>query len=165
MHGSGQIPGPAPAQAVVVGVDGSRTADRALGWAAQYALVVNKPLLITHAVPAIEPDVTGWGSDGGSFVRVDEQLLADGEALVAAAAKQVAESHPDLDVSTVVEQTDPRQLLLRLAEVAAVVVTGSRGRGQFRSLLLGSVTAGVAGRAGCPVVVIPADPENDKAVQ
>jgi nucleotide-binding universal stress UspA family protein len=148
--------GPAPSQAVVVGVDGSETGDRALAWAAQYAAAENRPLRIAHAVPRIEPDVTGWASDGGSFVRVDEQMLADGEAVVARAATQVAESHPGLEVSTVAEQIDPRHLLLRLAEDAAVVVTGSRGRGQFRSLVLGSVTAGVAGRAACPVVVIPA---------
>jgi len=158
------VPGPAPAQAVVVGVDGSETADRALAWAAHYAAAENRPLLIAHAVPRVEPDVTGWASDGGSFIRVDEQMLADGEALVAGAAKQVAESHPGLEVTTVAEQIDPRHLLLRLAEDAAVVVTGSRGRGQFRSLLLGSVTAGVAGRAGCPVVVIPArDGEENQA--
>ena len=165
MTGSGHLSGPAPAQAVVVGVDGSETADRALAWAAQYAAVMNRPLLIAHAVPRIEPDVTGWASDGGGFVRVDEQMLADGEALVAAAVKQVAETHPELEVSTVAEQIAPRQLLLRLAEHAAVLVTGSRGRGQFRSLLLGSVSAGVAGRAGCPVVVIPArDAEADPAM-
>ncbi len=164
MTGSGHLSGPAPAQAVVVGVDGSEIADRALAWAAQYAAVINRPLLIVHAVPRIEPDVTGWAADGESFVRVDEQMLADGEALVAAAAKQVAETRPELEVSTVAEHADPRHLLLRLAEDAAVVVTGSRGRGQIRSLLLGSVTAGVAGRAGCPVVVIPArDAEEDQS--
>jgi nucleotide-binding universal stress UspA family protein len=48
----------------------------------------------------------------------------------------------------------------RLAEVAdeeraAFVVVGSRGRGAFKSALLGSVSAGVIAVAPCPVLVVP----------
>jgi nucleotide-binding universal stress UspA family protein len=66
-----------------------------------------------------------------------------------------------VNITAVVEDGDPRQLLLRLAEQASLVVMGSRGRGPFRSLLLGSVTAAVAGRASCPVVVIPPNDDSD----
>src|SRR5262249_41618052 len=78
------------------------------------------------------------------------------EALVAEAREKVAESQPSVSITTVIEQSDPRQLLLRLAENAELVVMGSRGRGRFKSLFLGSVASGVAGQASCPVVVIPA---------
>lgn len=155
---------PIPHGSIVVGLDGSETADRALAWAARYAALEDRPLVIAHAFgPIGTQEAAGLAFDGGaSFSLVYEQLQAGGEALVTGATEKVAESHPSVGTTTVVEHTDPRQLLLRLAEHASLVVLGSRGRGPFRSLLLGSVTAGVAGRADCPVVVIPARDEPDE---
>src|SRR5207244_7689796 len=49
---------------------------------------------------------------------------------------------------------DATDVLLDVAEVAALLVVGSRGRGGFASLLLGSVSDRVAQRAECPVVVV-----------
>jgi nucleotide-binding universal stress UspA family protein len=154
---------PIPNGAIVVGVDGSDTADRAVAWAVRYAALEDRPLVIAHGVGAI---LTPEGADlyfdrgGANLALVNEQLRAGGEAVVAAASGKVAESNPSVGITAVVEDDDPRQLLLRLADQASLVVMGSRGRGPFRSLLLGSVTAAVAGRAGCPVVVIP--PSDDR---
>ncbi|MFC7495961.1 MULTISPECIES: universal stress protein [unclassified Nocardioides] len=146
-----------PDGAVVVGVDGSETSDRALEWAARYAALEGRPLVIAHALGTIgAPEAAGMQFDGGAtFALVYDQLRADGETIVAAATTKVADAHPSLETSTVIEHGDPRQLVLSLAEHASTVVMGSRGRGPFRSLVLGSVTATVAGRARCPVVVIP----------
>lgn len=152
-----------PEGAVVVAVDGSETADRALEWAARYADLENRPLVIAHSLGFIgAPEAAGMTFDGGgSFVIIYEQWRAGAEALVAEAAGKVAESYPSVSVTSVIEQSDPRQLLLRLAEHATIVVMGSRGRGRFKSLFLGSVAAGVAGQAGCPVVVIPARDDSE----
>jgi nucleotide-binding universal stress UspA family protein len=152
---------PLPKGAIVVGVDGSETAERALAWAARHADLEGKTLVIAYALGFIgTPEAAGLAFDGGpSFAIIYEQLQAGGEELVAAATARVAESHPTVAVRTVVEDMDARQLLLRLAQNASLVVMGSRGRGALRSLFLGSVTAGVAGRAECPVVVIPARDE------
>jgi nucleotide-binding universal stress UspA family protein len=45
------------------------------------------------------------------------------------------------------------QALLDAGETAALIVVGSRGRGGFRTMLLGSVAHRVAGHAACPIVV------------
>jgi nucleotide-binding universal stress UspA family protein len=147
-----------PEGGVVVGIDGSETADRAVAWAARYASLEGLPLVIAYALPLIgTPEAAPLTFDaGGGFAIVYEHLMDSGHALVAAAAETVTDAYPSVVVTPVVEHNDARQLLLRLAESAALVVMGSRGRGPFRSLVLGSVTAGVAGQAGCPVVVVPA---------
>lgn len=48
---------------------------------------------------------------------------------------------------------DPREVLLELSPNAAMVVLGSRGLGQLRSLLLGSVGIALVRHAYCPIVV------------
>ena len=69
------------------------------------------------------------------------------------ATARVTERAGTLDVQTVLEFADPRSLLVRESEGAALVVLGSRGRGPVQSLLLGSVGAAVARHATCPVVI------------
>jgi nucleotide-binding universal stress UspA family protein len=49
----------------------------------------------------------------------------------------------------------PAQVILDAAEEASLVVVGSRGRGGFRGLLLGSVSQHVVNHAPCATVVIP----------
>jgi nucleotide-binding universal stress UspA family protein len=47
--------------------------------------------------------------------------------------------------------------ILEIAKGAELVVVGSRGRGGFGALLLGSVSQQVAHHATCPVVIVPSD--------
>jgi nucleotide-binding universal stress UspA family protein len=59
-----------------------------------------------------------------------------------------------LDVSVHIEDGPPSLILLAFAEDAEMVVVGSRGRGGFVGLLLGSVSQHLAEHARCPVVII-----------
>ena len=51
----------------------------------------------------------------------------------------------------------PAEELLAAAEGADLLVVGARGAGEYKRLLLGSVSTHVIHHAHCPVVVIPAD--------
>ena len=56
-----------------------------------------------------------------------------------------------------VAEGDPTEALITAARGADLLVLGSRGRSQFRRLLLGSVSQGCAAYAPCPVVLVKPD--------
>jgi nucleotide-binding universal stress UspA family protein len=61
-----------------------------------------------------------------------------------------------------VEDRSPAEALVELSTDADLLVVGSRGRGGFTSLLLGSVSHAAVLHALCPVVVIPPGAEDRK---
>lgn len=113
---------------IVVGVDGSRHAERALQWAADQAVLEGRPLTV---------------------VAVGQ----DASVIVEHAVSLAEERRPALSVRSLCRSRDPREVLLELAADAHLVVVGSRGRGGLASMLLGSVSAAVSAHAPCPVVV------------
>jgi nucleotide-binding universal stress UspA family protein len=142
---------PLPTGGIVVGVDGSESADRALAWAAEEAALDHRPLVLVHAVGTLGTPGTVWLTEADDLV---QEMREHGGKLLADAAQDVARRHPSVEVHTCVVTQDARQALLHLADDAQMIVVGSRGRGPIRSLVLGSVSAAVARHAGCPVVVV-----------
>lgn len=120
--------------AVVVAVDGSEHARRALRWAADQAALEHRRLtVLAVAVTGDDPDAA-----------------PDAAAEAVDAARAL---HPDGPVVSLIGSGDPRPLLLDASTDAHLLVLGSRGRGPVSSMLLGSVSAAVSAQAACPVVV------------
>jgi nucleotide-binding universal stress UspA family protein len=139
----------APDAPVVVGVDGSPASSAAIDVAVAAADAAGCPLVAVHTWwdlrvgPELEP-LLDWGA-----ISVEEhRVLAEQLAGRAAA-------HPDVTVSTVVERSHPSRVLLEHAHGARLLVVGTRGRGGFAGLLLGSVSRAMVHRAPCPVAVVP----------
>ncbi len=149
---------PVPAGSIVVGVDGSEHAGRALEWAAAEAVLEHRPLVLAHGTRSGgESDLaTQAGLDPDGF---ESALREGGRELLAAAREHTVVARPGLEVHESLRDDDPRAVLIDLSTEAAMVVLGSRGRGTIRSLLLGSVGVAVSKHAACPVVVLrPAHP-------
>ncbi|HTZ43463.1 MAG TPA: universal stress protein [Jatrophihabitans sp.] len=129
---------------VVVGIDGSATAQAAMLWAAAEAARRHAELLVVHAGDA-EPGVPP----------APDVPTAYGRSLVAEAAATVYETGFDGPVRTVIVAENPVHLLTRLSEQSDLVVVGSHGLGRGAGALLGSVAFRVAAHARCPVTVVP----------
>jgi nucleotide-binding universal stress UspA family protein len=136
---------------IVVGVDGSGASLRALGWASEQAELEHRPLTVAHGAGAMPPRWTNVGLPDGETLR--ELLERDGREILAEARLLVEHKAPGVETRELFRVTDPRELLLDLSRDAHLLVTGSRGLGRLRSMLLGSVGVAVSRHASCPVVV------------
>lgn len=140
----------------VVGIDGSEPARRALRWAIDEASTSHAQLDVVHAWDLVV--VTAAQSEQ-SYRRDVEALeheaaaVIDGE--VAAATTGLAlEPAP---IKRLAVRDTPARALLNAATGADLLIVGGRGRGGFKSLLLGSVSNQCVHHAPCPVAVIRGD--------
>ncbi|MFF4733038.1 universal stress protein [Streptomyces mirabilis] len=137
---------------LVVGVDGSDSCLLAVDWALDEAERHGLPLRLVYA--------SLWARYEGGLPSVgqgrpSERVLA--EHIVASAAERAERRSPDVKVTTDIVPDGAADVLVREGNNAFALVTGSRGRGELKGLLLGSVGLAVAGRAHCPVVVVRGD--------
>lgn len=134
---------------IVVGVDGSEGASVALRFAAKEAALRHATLRVICAwqVPA--------GVVGGFIPAValgDFERAA--EATVGEAVSEAAQLEPDVECVGTAVQGPAAAVLVEAAGPADLIVVGTRGRGGFAGLLLGSVGQQVAHHARCPVVIV-----------
>ncbi|MFI7587405.1 universal stress protein [Spongisporangium articulatum] len=146
-----------PDRPVLVGVDGSEASMRAVRFAADVAARAGARL----AVVAVYPEffAPGWSDvaphrDHLDDWSSDEAIRAEAQSVIVAAAQAARERHPDLAVDAETTHGRPALGLARAAHAAALLVVGSRGRGAFTGLVLGSVSHGLLHIAPCPVAVV-----------
>ncbi|WP_377268174.1 universal stress protein [Peterkaempfera sp. SMS 1(5)a] len=140
-------------QEIVVGVDALPESGPALEWGAAEARHRGCPLRLVHAVDLGTATLSRRASAGATSL-----IEQSGRDLLAEAAAQVAARHPDLEIAAAVSIEEPAAALLDATGPYSLLVIGSRGRGGFSSLLLGSVSRRVAAHTECPVVVVHAPP-------
>lgn len=134
---------------ITVGVDGSADSVRALRWAADYAQLVDAPLvaLLAWDLETVYGRVVlAAGETKESVEGRARNVLAD---LVREALGEAAR------VEQRVMRGHPAQVIAEATARSQLVVVGSRGRGGFAGLMLGSVSRHVVTHAACPVVVMP----------
>jgi nucleotide-binding universal stress UspA family protein len=132
-----------PDHKVVVGTDGSSAGEAAVDFAAACAAEVSAALEI----------VTSTGEHPTADIDA-EQLRANADSIAHSAADRVAETHSGLAVTTRVEDSPAERTLVDASADAGLVVVGTRGRGAFKGMVLGSVSHAVIYGSQCPVVVV-----------
>ena len=128
---------------VAVGSDESKWGLKALDIAASFANMWGAELDVISAAPKVQ------GSDGDKAVM--ESFMEDLEVRI----KPIEESYPDLKITRTVVPGNAVQALTKASYDHDVVVVGSRGRGGFTGLLLGSTSQGLIQHAVGPVYVVP----------
>ncbi len=131
---------------VLLGIDGSPASEGATALAFDEASRRGVGLLALHV----------W-SDVGVFpvLGMDwRDRESEGEEILSERLAGWQERYPDVRVERLLFCDKPAQWLLKKSEDAQLVVVGSRGRGGFPGMLLGSVSSAVAQAARVPVVVV-----------
>jgi nucleotide-binding universal stress UspA family protein len=137
---------------LVVGVDGSDGSRAAVRWAGAEARMRGVPLV---AVEAWEFSPLIFAADVPMALDDLRSSVVDHlHGLVVDELGPESERDGLLVTEMVVEQA-PVPALLGQCERDDILVVGSRGRGGFTGLLLGSVSHQLASHAPCPVVIIP----------
>jgi nucleotide-binding universal stress UspA family protein len=144
---------------VVVGVDTIAAGEAVIGLAFEEAALRAARLRLVHAWS--HPASAGPG-DMRPLVYdpqlvVAEELRGMQEALV-----PWREKFPAVEVLSEAVHGRAARVLVDASGRADLLVVGTRGRGGFTGLLLGSVSHALLHRARCPLAVVPVSPENPR---
>lgn len=130
-----------PTTGIVVGMDGSPGALRALDWAGAEA-----------ERSGVELTIVGtwvYGGFGGEFLTEE-----DAQLVVERAAVSAADRHPEVSIKHLLCKESAAHSLIEASKGADLLVVGSRGFGGFRGLLFGSVGQHCLTHASCSVAII-----------
>ena len=138
---------------IVVGVEGSKGSKNALRWALEEARHRNAVVdVVTAYLPTYVPAAPDFG-----YVPLDPvDLVEEVRKMQDAVIDEVA-SGSSIQIERKLLKGRAADTLIMASEGAAMLIVGSRGRGGFRGLLLGSVSQQIAQHASCPVVIVRPD--------
>jgi nucleotide-binding universal stress UspA family protein len=142
---------------VLVAVDGSECANRALDFALDIAEKYSAPLQIVNV---LEPSVYGSPDNpltvSPGMVAFNKDLRKAHVEILSKAAKRAAALKPDVKVSTELREGNPANQIVAAANEGSfdVVVLGHGGEGRLRELFLGGTSERVAHSARCAVLIV-----------
>jgi nucleotide-binding universal stress UspA family protein len=147
---------PRQGRPIVVGVDGSEPARRAVRWAAQEAARRRVPLRVVTAFEWTHDHALGQVALGA---RYREIMLGSAREQLAEAARTAEQEQSAIEVQSQLVVGYPIPVLTAEARHAQLVVIGDRGLGGVTGLLVGSVAVALGAHAECPAVVVRGEAE------
>lgn len=142
------------AQKIVVGVDGSNAAGFAVDFAVSQALQTGMSLELVCVLPSYTTLFT-WLPASLDIAHFRQDVAKKLEAH----CEQLQLNFPKLLVSSLVCEGTAAHGLVQKSQNAKLLVLGTRGRGGFSEMLLGSTASTVLHHTQCPVVVVPGEVE------
>ena len=139
---------------LIIAVDSSESADRAIGHGLAMASTLGLPIRLVHVVEPLP--LSGMDSRKATAAQSFDDAPEDtlGAALLDRHLASI--DRPDLDIEPVLLAGDPAEALLRYLEECdrPLLIVGRRGHGRFAELLLGSVSDKLLRHAPCPVTIV-----------
>jgi nucleotide-binding universal stress UspA family protein len=140
---------------IVVGVDGSEGARKALRWSLDEARLREATLRVVHAWFPLPPAAPlGFAPPEAPAADEIAMLREAAEKLLEHELSEVVGDDPGIPIEPTAVEDVAAQALIEAAKDADLLVVGSRGHGGFTGLLLGSVGQQVTHHAPCPVVIV-----------
>nr|WP_162596995.1 universal stress protein [Streptomyces sp. NEAU-S7GS2] len=140
---------------IVVGADGSAHSRAALVYAFEQASLRGAQLRALHAWSYPGPQAAVSAAQDAA-AKEDRQALEEWLA-------PLRQEHPGVEVVKEPVHEDPVPALARASDRADLLVVGSRGRGGFHGLALGSVSHAMLQFSQCPLAVVPPRPQSTAA--
>ncbi|MEV6325621.1 universal stress protein [Nocardia sp. NPDC051787] len=140
---------------IVVGVDGSPPSQEALRWALAEARCHGSTVRAVHAwsLPYHQGEIGHMAVE-----RLGEPLHQEAERTLETALRAAMSGGDGVPIERLVVESPSARALIDAAADADLLVVGSRGRGGFTGLMLGSTSQQCAQHGPCPVVIVHAAP-------
>jgi nucleotide-binding universal stress UspA family protein len=137
---------------VLVTVDGSENSIRGLDFALEFAEKYSANLSVIN----VTESAAAAAYVGDSMVAVARDLRKFHEEILAKAATHAKNTHPSVQVTTILREGDPASEIISAATEGNfdVVVVGHRGLGKVKGMLLGSISDKVSRHLVCTVILV-----------
>lgn len=142
---------------VVVGVDGSDCSRAALEFALDEAVRRGAAVRVVLAMPDTDYWATVYGLSPSLLDEMAADLEKTGRDMLDALVRDRGGAIAEVPVEVRVVGGTPGEVLVQQSREADLLVVGHRGRGGFRSAVLGSVGLQCVLHAAVPVVVVRPD--------
>ena len=141
---------------IIVGVEGSGGAKQALRWAINEAKLRDAKI---EVVTAYTSTFVSTASDVNytpvETINLQEQIQEMQKEVVDSVLDSLDSKSDIPEIECKLIKGRPANALISAAESVDMLVVGSRGRGGFKGLLLGSVSHQIVQHSKCPVVIVP----------
>ncbi|MBL7118433.1 universal stress protein [Candidatus Bathyarchaeota archaeon] len=149
-------------QKILVPVDGSELADKALNFALDQAKKYSAEIMLLGVIPPltisaiIEPLSGGPTISPEALSELEEGVEAYHKKVLSEAMKKSEKSKPRVKISSMLAKGIVSDRILEIAKEGNfdLIVMGSHGLSGFKEFLLGSVSSRVVNNAPCPVLIV-----------
>lgn len=140
---------------ILVPLDGSDRSTKALSHTVELAQKLSAKVTLIHVVPSLPPYVnTAVDRLGHAQQSILDELMKNGQELLSQYVSSIQDKNIEVDTVTVMGQPADEIIEKARAENYDLIVVGSRGLGEIKGYLMGSVSNRVSRHASCPVLII-----------